>query len=388
VSRLTPVAWWGLAVSACLILYAYLLYPLLLALAARVRRVRPVAKAAVQPTVTVVMVVCDEERSVAGKLDDILGQDYPSGRIDCLVLSDGSRDGTDRIVGSYAARGVRLIRRPGPSGKPAALNVGVPLATGEIVVLCDARQRLAPDAIRALVASFADPTVGAVSGELRLRPRGTGGAEDGVSLYWRYEKWVRRAESRLDSTVGVTGALYAIRRTLFRPLDPRTILDDVAIPMAVVRQGYRVVFEPKALAFDEAAERGDLEYRRKVRTLAGNYQLIRLDPGLLRPAKNRLLWQLVSHKLCRLAVPWCLLVLLVSSALLAGQGHGLLAAATAVQCAFYALALAGWGAERVHLRVRALSFPYAFALLNLAAASSLLGFLRGTQRSAWKDAVS
>jgi biofilm PGA synthesis N-glycosyltransferase PgaC len=380
-------AWWTLALSGGVVLYAYVAYPLLLALVARVRRAPDVARAPITPTVTAVIVACDEERTIAAKLDDLLAQDYPEGRLDVLVLSDGSRDRTDAIVTAYASRGVRLIRCPGPSGKPSALNVGVPQASGEIVVLCDARQRLDRGAVRALVANFADPTVGAASGELRLRPRGAAGAEEGVGLYWRYEKWVRRAESRLDSTVGATGALYAIRRDLFRPIDPRTILDDVAIPMSVVGQGRRVVFEPAAQVFDEATERSGQEYRRKVRTLAGNWQLAWLDPGLLRRG-NRIRWQLVSHKLFRLAVPWCLVALLASSVLLARQGSRAMVALAGAQCAFYALAAAGWAAERVHWRVRALSFPYAFALLNVAAASSLFGFLRGTQRPSWKDAVS
>src|SRR5439155_446213 len=202
---------------------------------------------------------------------------------------------------------------PGPPGKVAALNEAVPLASGEILVLTDARQSLAPDAVRRLVAYFADPTVGAVSGELHLLPS-PGSPVEGVGLYWKYEKLIRKAESRFDSTVGVTGAFYALRKELFLPIDPRTILDDVAIPMRVALAGRRVLFAPEARAWDHVEESAAREYRRKVRTLAGNYQLVALYPALLHPLRNRLLWQLASHKLARLAVPWCLLVLFLASA--------------------------------------------------------------------------
>jgi len=181
----------------------------------------------------------------------------------------------------------------------------------------------------------------------------------------------------------VTGALYALRRPLFKPLDPRTILDDVAVPMEIVLAGYRVLFAPKASAFDRIESDSGREYRRKVRTLAGNYQLLALRPALLDPFRNRLLWQLVSHKLSRLAVPWCLLLLLLASALLA-RAHWFYAMALVAQLALYGLALAGWRSARRQRPLRLTSLPYTFALLNLAAASGLLGFLRGTTRAAWK----
>jgi len=232
------------------------------------------------------------------------------------------------------------------------------------------------------VQHFADPRVGAVSGELHLGE--ADGAGRGVDLYWKYEKLIRRTESQIDSTVGVTGALYALRKELFRPLDPRIILDDVAIPMDVVQAGLRVLFEPGARVFDRASNASDTEYRRKLRTLAGNYQLVFLEPWLLDPRRNRLWWQFVSHKLTRLAVPWCLLAAFGASLALAESGwfyqHLFL-----LQAAFYLLAVAGWLLDSYHAAPRWLAFPYAFLLLNLAAASSLFGFLLGTQKAAWKE---
>ncbi len=327
----------------------------------------------------------NEEDRIEKKLGNCLDLDYPKDRLEILVASDGSTDRTEGIVAQHAARGVRLLPLPGPSGKAAALNAAVPETHGEVLVFCDVRQDLDPQAVRVLVANFADPAVGAVSGELHLEPDSGSTGMDGVGLYWRYEKWIRRAESRVDSTVGVTGAIYALRRALYRPLDPRTILDDVAIPMNVLAAGYRVVFEPLAKAYDRLAEDPRTEYRRKVRTLAGNYQLVALQPSLLNPLRNRLFWQFVSHKLLRLAVPWCLLVLLATSAALAARGSSFFAAALGLQVALYVLAFAGWLSTWLGLSSPLLSVPYSFVLLNLAAAASLFGFLTGRETAAWRS---
>jgi cellulose synthase/poly-beta-1,6-N-acetylglucosamine synthase-like glycosyltransferase len=304
--------------------------------------------------------------------------------MEIVVASDGSTDRTNEIVSGFAKAGVRLLDLPGPDGKSQALNAAVPECKGEILVLLDARQDLAQDAVLRLVENFADPTVGAVSGELFITDEGASPAAEGVSAYWRYEKAVRRLQSRLRSTVGVTGAIYALKRSLFRPLDPLLILDDVAIPMDVAEEGYRVVFEPEARAFDRAAETPEREYRRKVRTLAGNYQLVRLRPSLLDPRKNRLFFHFVSHKLSRLLVPWCLLVLLLASLGLSLLGQRAFEVAFLVQGCFYALAIVGFGLDRLRIRVPFLSLPYAFTLLNLAAAASPFRMLAGRERAAWR----
>jgi cellulose synthase/poly-beta-1,6-N-acetylglucosamine synthase-like glycosyltransferase len=206
-----------------------------------------------------------------------------------------------------------------------------------------------------------------------------------VGAYWRYEKLIRRLQSRLGSAVCVTGALYAIRRDLFRPLDSRLILDDVAVPMDVVAAGRRVVFEPEAEAFDQSPETPQREYRRKVRTLAGNYQLVALRPWLLDPRRNPLFFHFVSHKLSRLLVPWCLVALLASSAtLFALLGAMPYRIALLAQAGFYLMAFLGWCLDRAKVRITLLAFPYAFALLNLAAGASPFRFLTGRERSAWK----
>ncbi|HEX9186856.1 MAG TPA: glycosyltransferase family 2 protein [Vicinamibacteria bacterium] len=377
------LAFW---LAAAVVVYAWVGYPALVSLLARLWPAPAVRREDREPEVTVLIVARDEEAHLEAKLRSVLALDYPREKLEVLVASDGSTDRTEAIASSFAADGVRLLPLAPSRGKASCLNEAVPRARGEILLLTDARQALAPDALRALVAVLADPGVGAVSGELHLLGA-SGEAGEGVGVYWAYEKIVRRAESRFDSTVGVTGALYAIRRGLFPRLDPRTILDDVLVPMEVVLGGRRVVFEPGARAFDRVAESPAREYRRKVRTLAGNFQLLALRPALLDPFRNRLLFQLVSHKLARLAVPWCLVVLLAASAgLVAGGGGGFYQSAFLGQAVFYLLALAGALRAGRGRASRATALPYTFVLLNLAAASGLVAFLRGTEKAAWKSA--
>jgi cellulose synthase/poly-beta-1,6-N-acetylglucosamine synthase-like glycosyltransferase len=370
--------------AAAVVLYCYLGYPALLALRGWLRPAPPVHRDEATPSVSMIIVAHNEEDRIEKKLGNCRDLDYPEDRLEILVASDGSTDRTENIVAKHATRGVRLLPLPGPRGKAAALNAAVPEARGEVLVFCDVRQDLDPQAVRVLVANLADPWVGAVSGELHLEPASGSAGMEGVGLYWRYEKWIRRAESRVDSIVGVTGAIYALRRALYRPLDPRTILDDVAIPMAVVGAGYRVVFEPLAKAYDRLAEDPRAEYRRKVRTLAGNYQLAALYPSLLHPGRNRLFWQFASHKLLRLAVPWCLLALLATSAALAARRSAFFTTVLVLQMTLYVLAFAGWLLKGFGLGSRLLSVPYTFVLLNVAAAASLFGFLSGRTTAAWR----
>ncbi|HVO12194.1 MAG TPA: glycosyltransferase family 2 protein [Vicinamibacteria bacterium] len=374
--------------ALAVVFYAYAGYPALVLLAARLRPAPVVRKRAVTPPLTVVVAARDEEACIRAKLENCLALEYPRDRIEVLVVSDGSTDRTEVVVESFAHLGVRLVRLRPARGKAFAINTAVAAASGEVLLFTDARQHLEPRAACALVACLADPAVGAVSGELHLRRPATTSPSAGVAAYWSLEKSLRRAESRLDSTVGVTGAIYALRRELFRPLDPRTVLDDVAIPMEVVMAGRRVVFEPAAAAWDSLSADPLHEFRRKVRTLAGNYQLVRLRPALVDPRRNRLLWQFASHKLARLAVPWCLLALLLSSGVLASRSLPA-QAALALQLVFYlsaALAIVARGRSRPGWLSRGLAIPSSFVLLNVAAAAALLEALRGRTSAGWKEA--
>ena len=328
--------------------YVYAGYPSLLAVWSAVAA-RPVRRRATErdgpwPAVSVVVAAQNEGPRLPTRVSNLLEQLYP-GLMQVIVVSDGSTDGTLAALAPFGGK-IQLIELP-RGGKPVALNAGVAAATGEILVFADARQRFAPDAIRHLVANFDDPEVGGVSGELILdseeqtSPSGSAVGE-GVGLYWRYEKWLRRRESQIGSTLGMTGAICALRRSLWQPLPPATLLDDVLAPMRVVLAGKRIVFEERAQAFDQVAANGAAEARRKTRTLAGNYQILGLEPRLLVPGVNPVWLQYASHKVGRLLVPWALIAALVTAAFLARE-RWIYLVALVMQLGFYGLAgLGGW----------------------------------------------
>lgn len=307
-------------------------YPLLLGLLARLRA-RPVRKAAWRATVSVILPVHNGERWIGAKLESIQGLNYPAELVEILVVSDGSSDGTEEIVQRFASRSKLECMAAPRRGKAAALNVALARASGEILFFTDVRQQLAPDSLANLVACFADPEVGVASGELVIR-EGAGLEEASVGLYWRYEKWIRKQLSRLDSVMGATGCIYAMRRELASPMPVGTLNDDMYLPLGAFFQGYRVIFDESALAFDYPTQLAS-EFRRKVRTLAGVYQVIGQYPALMGPG-NRMYIHFVSHKLARLLMPWAMLAAAIAS-LATSSGWGPWAAGA--QAAAYALAL-------------------------------------------------
>ena len=328
--------------AVALVAYVYFGYPLLLAvwsaLAGR-QRSSPsrLVGDADAPGITVVVAARNEGRRLPARIDNILASEYPQDRLQIIVASDGSTDNTVEALAPYRNR-ITLLPLP-PTGKAGALNAAIDEAAHPLLVFADARQRFAPDAIRRLVSHFEDPAIGAVSGELILDGRGSTVA-DGVGAYWTYEKWLRRHEATVGSTLGVTGAIYAMRRSLWRPLPPDTILDDVMAPMRVVLAGFRVTFDALAHAYDETAADASAELRRKSRTLAGNYQLLAREPRLLVPIANPVWLQFMSHKVGRLVVPYALVATLAASAWLAPSSM-FYALAFAVQLGFYGLAAYG-----------------------------------------------
>jgi cellulose synthase/poly-beta-1,6-N-acetylglucosamine synthase-like glycosyltransferase len=343
-----------------LVFYVYAGYPLVLAVWARVAARGWQRVSGDLLPVSIVLAARNEASRLPQRIENLLALDYPADLLEIVVVSDGSTDRTAHALAPYTTAGpgdgpaprVRLIELAPHGGKAAALNAGVAAARHDTIVFADARQRFAPDAVRHLVANFADPAVGAVSGELVLDCEdgaSPSSASDSVGAYWQFEKWLRAQESAIDSMLGATGAIYAMRRACWRPLPEGTILDDVLAPMRAVLAGWRVVVEPRARAFDVTAPDVAAESRRKTRTLAGNYQVLALEPAILVPGRNRVWVQYVSHKLGRLAVPWALLILLAVGMMLAVSSR-LYLALTAIQLAFYSLA--GYGAFLEHRSTR------------------------------------
>ncbi len=365
-------AGWVLATSLVFVLYTYAGYPMICWLRARLRA-RPIARQPIRPRVTVLIAAYREAGTIARKLASLAQQSYPAALVDVVVACDGSDDGTPeaaRAAGAEHLPGrVQVLVLAERRGKPAALNAAARAAAGEVLLLTDARQPLSANAIEALVEDLGDPGVGVAGGELVL------GGDAPAGAYWKYEALIRKWEGRAGSTVGVSGALYAIRRELWEPLPDETILDDVLQPMRARLRGRRVVFEPAARAFDTAAE-SKREFQRKVRTLSGNFQLLVLLPGLLSPLRNPSWFDFVSHKLCRLLVPYALVATFVASALLPGSlSIGLVAA----QLAGYGLA----GARAAGLRLPLGGLAETFVVLNAAAVVGLWRFVRYGRALPW-----
>lgn len=392
--------------SASLVFYGTIGYPALIWFLGKVAP-KPVRKQAIFPTVTCVIAARNEERTIGAKLKNLLAQDYPSDRLDIIVVSDGSTDDTTAIVEQYlsipphpsppadaaplqpsafslqpnSSPCVRLLTIPTHRGKAHALNMGVAAATGEIILFADARQRFADDAVRALVANFADSEVGAVSGELVFETTDQAEIGKGLGFYWQYEKFLRKAESLSGSTVACTGAIYAIRKSCFRQLPEGTLVDDLLTSMRILLSGYRVVFEPEARAFDSLSPSSRHEFRRKVRTLAGNIQVLGLDPVLLNPFRLRSLWRYFSHMLLpRVLMPYCLIILFLSNITLTGQVYQ---AVVVLQLIMYATGFIGlYLGSRGGLVLRAAS---TFLLLNVASTVAAVQYGLKPSHEMWRS---
>ncbi len=329
------------------------------------------------------MVVRNEEALIARKLENLLALDYPHAKLDLVVVSDGSSDRTPAILADYARDSrvrtrLRTLIKPASEGKAAGLNDAIKLATGEVLLFTDARQQIESSALRLLIENFADPDVGAASGELMLGDPTSGETGEGMGLYWRMEKKIRELESASGSVAGATGAIYCARRTLLDPLPSGTILDDVLLPMQIVRRGSRVIFDARARAWDSPDLGEGREFSRKVRTLSGNYQLLQLAPWLL-SSQNAIRFEFITHKLSRLAVPFALLALLIASMFLPQPFYR---AALGVQLAFYALSLAALAGVKIGPLSRIADPARTFVVLNSAAIVAFINFVTG-RKAIW-----
>jgi biofilm PGA synthesis N-glycosyltransferase PgaC len=339
---------------------------------------KEVQRAPFSPFVSIVLIVRNEERVLARKLENLLTLDYPAQLLQLIVVSDGSTDGTENTLHGYASNpSVNVVLKQLSRGKASGLNDALQVVQGDIVVFTDARQKIDGSALRLLLENFADPEVGCASGELMLgesEARGTAA----IGSYWTIEKRIRELESASGSVVGATGAFYAVRRNLLSPLPPETILDDVYLPMQVVRQGFRVVFDSRARAWDNADFGANREFARKVRTLNGNYQLLRLAPWLLTSA-NPIRFEFISHKLLRLVVPFALVGVLVASIVLRAPIYRF---ALGLQLMFYALSFVPIVRLKRGPIARMAGVASTFVMLNAAAVVAFANFVSG-RKVAW-----
>ena len=335
--------------------------------------------------VSVVIASSNDGEVLRTKIVQLLNSPQSGFIREILMGSDGSTDNTAELVRGIGDSRIRLFEFAERRGKPAVLNDLLPECRSEIVVLCDARQILSDEAIPAMLANFADPQVGVVSGELVFRAESLEGstAARGIGAYWRYEKSIRKAEARFRSVPGATGALYAIRKALFVRIPESTLLDDVVIPMQAITQGYRCVFEPRAIAWDTPSETLGRESVRKRRTIAGAAQLIAMHPSWLLPWKNPIWLEFVSHKLLRLASPFLLLVVLITNYQLAST-HLLYGVLQILHVAFYYCALAGWMCQRIGQPSVLFGLQLTFMTLNLTTLAALWDAARGRFRVTWQ----
>ena len=374
---MTHIFWYSLWT----LIYIYIGYPILVWRLARMFGGDPQHEP-ITPTVSLLIPAYNEEAHIEAKLRNSLALDYPKDRLKIVVASDGSTDRTNAIVKRFHAQGVQLLAIPYNIGKAAMLDRTVPLLRGELVVFSDASSELEPDALRNLVRSFADPRVGCVSGFYRLR-----GSPDlrrqGEGLYWRYETFIKQQESRLHSILGAHGAFYAIRKILFSRLGEAEINDDYLIPMRIVAQGCRAVYEPSAVAWECEVASLEGEFARRRRIAAGNCQQIIELRQLLNPLRGWIAFTFFSHKVLRTIAPLLMITLLVSTFWLPPfWSSGMLSA----QALFYASAFMGYVCQRRGRDARWLSPPLYFCLGNLAMLAGVVKYCFSKQSLVWERA--
>ncbi|MEO8380441.1 MAG: glycosyltransferase family 2 protein, partial [Acidobacteriota bacterium] len=365
------VFWSCLAVCV----YIYFGYPLLLWVVSRLRA-RPVREGDITPPVTFVIAAYNEEAVIAEKIENSLSLDYPPDQIEVLVVSNGSADRTDEIVRGFTDPRVRLLSLPQP-GKMQALNEGVKLAGGELLVFTDADFLLDHDALRRMAAAFADPEVGGVCGSRNTNVRRQGDvAGEGEGLYARWDKWQKTLESRIGNVFAADGLLYAVRKELYTPIADLHASDDIYVSTRIPLQGYRLVFDPKATAFERAGVQVEQEFRRRIRITNHSVRaLLTLRSHLFTHGFYSL--ELLSHKLVRHLIPFFLIPLFAASAFLAPSAE-LYTLAFGGQCALYGLAIAGWLLRKHPAgRIKPLFIPFYFCFLNAAAFFGLLSILTG-----------
>src|SRR5437667_8589097 len=373
------MAFW---LSAAALLYAYAGYPLLLFIVS-IFRPLTVRAGDYQPTVSIIITAYNEELVLAAKLENTLALGYPHELMEIIVASDCSTDRTDDIVRKYSGQRVKLVRQPERLGKTAAQNAAVAQAAGEIILFSDATSLYKTDVVRALIPNFADPTVGCVAGRLIYVDPSESRVGRGARSYWSYETFLKKHESRACSLIGASGCMYAVRRSAYLPLYPEAH-GDFLIATKMIQQGLRTVFEPEAICTEETNRRTDNELKMRVRVITQTFNDLWRHRSMMNPFRTGFYaMQLLSHKVMRYFVPFFLIVLFVTSAVLA-PATVLFRVLFFAQLAAYGCATLAWILERAGIRSRLLALPQYFVLANLASSIAFYKFLRGERYARWQ----
>jgi cellulose synthase/poly-beta-1,6-N-acetylglucosamine synthase-like glycosyltransferase len=369
-------------ISVGTLLYTFGGYAVLMTLLARWRN-HPVRVAPITPSVSLIIPAYNEQAVIAEKLGNTFALDYPRELLEIIVVTDGSDDRTPEIVRAYAARGVRLLHQPERRGKIAAMNRAVPYASGEVLVFSDANAMIEPQAIRALVANFADPQVACVGGVKRIRVSASVQAR-GESAYWRYEAYLKKLDSQVNTAIGAIGELFAIRRELYRPLAEDLIIEDFVMTMELVAQGWRVVYEPTAATWEDASPSLRGEWRRRSRNAAGGFKAMGRLKEMMNPLRSFAAFQFFSHKVLRWLAPFFMLgAFFANLGLLHSPIYRVL---FTLQVIFYALALLRWVMQIVNIHLWLLQVPFYFCFANATSLGGFYKFITGTQPATWVKA--
>lgn len=374
------VMFWG---AMATIVYTYIIYPIIILLRG-IFWVRPYKTADITPRVSLIIAAYNESKSIAAKIENILSLDYPAGQLEVVIASDGSNDGTDAIVRSYESPNLRLLSLP-RQGKAPALNAAVAASSGEILVFSDANSMYAPNAIRELVRPFAAPEVGGVAGnQVYLKKGDAGLTSAGEQSYWDFDRQLKQLQSKSGNVISATGAIYAIRRSLFHPV-MGGVTDDFTISTDVIVQDTRLVFAPEAIAYEPVAGAGGVEFGRKVRVITRGLRAVVVRRTLLNPFHYGFYsLQLFSHKVLRRLVVFPLLVLLVTSPFLWSKGlfYQLI---TLGQALFYGFAALGWAMDKAgSRRLKIFTIPFYFCMVNYASLLAALNVVRGNRIERWE----
>jgi cellulose synthase/poly-beta-1,6-N-acetylglucosamine synthase-like glycosyltransferase len=368
-------------INVFFIFYTYFGYSLFILILARFFE-HEVKKQDINPRVTFLITAYNEEKNIAKKLQNTLFLDYPGDKLEILVASDGSTDRTDQIVQEFAPQGVRLIRVNGRVGKTETQNRAVQSATGEIIIFSDATTEYDHLAIRNITRNYADPTVGAVSG--RYEYCNPTGASIGIGtiLFWKYENLIKRSQTRIKTITGCCGCIYSVRRGLYTPLPP-DIISDLVEPLKILEKGYRIVFEPEAIAHEETTEKVKEEFQMRIRVISRGMRGLLYMRALFNPLKHGFVsFQLISHKLFRWLVPVFMVLLFSSNVFLIGTPF--YTGTFIAQVIFYGMAIAGWVGEKLDLKLKLFSIPLYFFTVNIASIISLFKTLKGYKAVTWE----